>query len=363
MSIKDKILQQIGWAMIVVALCLAVWGAIWVGNFATSVAPEPSATILAEDGSQFLPAVAKPLPTPLPPPLPEVIIKITPDGGINASTFTSGSFQIESTAGNSVQISQIRFDLSTAILMDVVFDPYGIAGDFVAKDFTIDWDTGVGVIGYSLEGFHEDGYDQLVINFANFDPADQLHFSIDVDHNSIRNVPAPGPNESGSVSGLELIGSTITVVFSDGQTVMGQMYRLPDSLSGSMLILRAELPIAPNPTVVGLPTLPVTVTEANQVVQIAGTAGQRLSLLVVEAGLFTEGLPGGGFDIDPFEANSVVQVQEYLAIVGVDGWVEIPITLTKSGEDAGINHLVATFKNHYNMTGSVSAPLILVYAP
>ena len=60
------------------------------------------------------------------------LIAVTPgaDDDINASTYTSNSFQITNNSGASTKIQSVRFDLSTAMLPDVVFDPDGTAGDY-----------------------------------------------------------------------------------------------------------------------------------------------------------------------------------------------------------------------------------------
>jgi hypothetical protein len=61
----------------------------------------------------------------------------------------------------------------------------------------------------------------------------------------------------------------------------------------------------------------------------------------VESALFTAGLPGGGFDIDPFEANSIVAVNEQTATIGAGGSVDIPVTLASTVAGGGNNRLVA----------------------
>jgi hypothetical protein len=80
---------------------------------------------------------------------------------------------------------------------------------------------------------------------------------------------------------------------------------------------------------------------------------------VVEGGLFTEGLPGGGFDLDPFEANSAITTREYAAVVGPGGTVDVPVQLSHTLPDGGLNYITAVFDDHYGRRGLVAAPLVL----
>lgn len=296
---------------------------------------------------------------PLEPPLPEVTLRITPTGGLNASTFTPSSFQLTNNGANSQSITQVSIDLTTAILPDMVFDPDGLAGDTVAKDLTIDSDPGTGFISHSYSGFHDQGYDILSLAFSDFDPGETLTFSVDVDPTSIQGSPAPGPNESGSVSGLELAGATITVTFDDSTTMTGNLYRIANSNSGSEMILRTALPSAPTVEVLGVPNPPTSVGSANQIVRINAPAGHSVSVLVVEGGLFTAGLPGGGFDLDPFEANSAIQIREYNGVISRDGQADVPIVLSNSNASGGLNHILVILKNAYGMAGATAEPIIL----
>ena len=84
-----------------------------------------------------------------------------------------------------------------------------------------------------------------------------------------------------------------------------------------------------------------------------------MTVLVVESGLFTAGVPGGGFDLDPWEANNAVAVREYQAVVGPSGFVDVPIGLTKTTPESGIHAITAVFADPYGRKGAVAAPLIL----
>jgi hypothetical protein len=69
----------------------------------------------------------------------------------------------------------------------------------------------------------------------------------------------------------------------------------------------------------------------------------------------------GGFDIDPYEANSAILVTEYDATIGFSGSVDIPVTLTRTSADGGLNHLVAVVRNAAGITGGLSPLTLLDY--
>jgi hypothetical protein len=80
---------------------------------------------------------------------------------------------------------------------------------------------------------------------------------------------------------------------------------------------------------------------------------------VVEGGRFTQGLPNGGHDIDPFEANNALVAREYQGVVGPSGTVDIPITLSRTVPEGGIHHISAAFDNYYGVKGLVAPALVL----
>ncbi len=280
---------------------------------------------------------------------------IDPSGSsINNSTYANGSFRITNNSTNGEKINKVTIDLSTSIFPDLVFDPDGKAGDPVGKGFAVDSQGGTGLVKGNFIKLHDDGYDALEIFFNDFDPGETFTFSADIDPTSVRGLPQPGPQESASVSGLELIGSKVTVDFDNNATYTGQTYRIPDSLDGSQAVIKANLPDKLAIEVLGLSPLPA-VSELNQI-RVTGTPGEEVALLAVEGGLFLD--DNDGFDIEPMEANSAIQVQEKTATIGANGYVDIPITLQDSLKDSenkgGINHLVAVAKDSEGNTGLLS---------
>ncbi len=306
-----------------------------------------------------------PVPTPGDPPFgAAAALYITPHEHILASTYNTGSFRVENLSRGDEQLVELRIDLTTAVFSDMVFDPFGSAGDRVAKDLTIDARPGVGFDGHEYEGPHDGGFDVLILKFYGFDRGDEVLFSVDVDPTSIAGVGAPGPGDAGSVGGLELVGATITATFHDGTVLTNQVSRMNDpggggaTHSGGVAVLRPGLPDRPALAIQGISS-PAVVTAAGQTVRVNGPVGRPYILMVIESGLFTEGVPNGGFDLDPFESNTAVTVREYRGTVGLDGTADVPVTLSKSMPEGGINIITAVFDNHYGVNGRVAVPLVL----
>ena len=309
--------------------------------------------------------------SPTPPPTPTrtatsaaAALYITRNTEINASTFNRSSFIVSNDSLDGQQLTEMRIDLSTALLPDVVFDPYGQAGDAVAKNVQVDVREGASFSGHSFAGPHDGGFDVLVLRFDGFDRGDRFEFSIDIDPTSIKGADAPGPAESGSIGGLELVGATVTATFGDGTTHSGQAYRLPDggaagsSHSGAIAVLRDGQPTSPGVTVLGI-LAPEVVSDPNQVVHVTCLVGPPLTVLVAVSVLVTHRVPGGGFDLDEFETNNAVAVREYQAVVGPGGVVNVPILLTKTTPESGVHSITAVFDDHYGLKGRLPAPVLV----
>jgi hypothetical protein len=286
----------------------------------------------------------------------------TGSAGINSSTFNPGSFRIRNNSTAAQQIASVRFDLGSSVLPDLVFDPNGTAGDTLGKGFTVDSNPGVGTIGHRFSAAHDSGFDVLRATFTDFGPGETLTFSTDVDPTSIRGVTAPGPSEAGSVSGLELTGAAVTVTYEDGTSETGRLFRTAGSTGQSEVRLDGVGQATPAIAVVGHPTLPVAVPGAAQTIRVSGPSGAAVRLLSLESALFTAGLPGGGFDLDPFEANSVIGVGEQSATIGSGGTVDIPVTLLSTIAGGGNNRFVAAVTSG-GSAGPTSNVAVLQLAP
>jgi hypothetical protein len=197
-----------------------------------------------------------------------------------ASTFGTGSYRLKNLSTGNVQIQSITIDTRTAILPDLIFDPDGSGGNDVFKPFTPDLGAAeVGLTGHQyLVPVDGGGFDMLKVTFDNFDPGEEFDFSIDMEPTSIKGSVAPGPSHSGKISGLELNGATVTVTYSDGQTIRSETFRTAGSNRASQTTNENGLPLAPGLTAIGI-TSPANVSSANQTLQITGPPGATVRLI------------------------------------------------------------------------------------
>lgn len=296
-------------------------------------------------------------------------LTVTPSGSIDASTYTSGSIQILNTSPSGQRVTRVRLDLSPSVLPDLVFDPLGTAGDLVAKCFTPN--QGAGLVGLvappdpCLDPFdvpNDAGYSVIDLSFTEFDPGELFTFSVDIDPSSIQGVTAPGPGESGSVSGLELTGARLTVQFDDGGVRTNELFRIPASQSGSTCSAQPSSPAAPTLDLVGV-TPPDLVTLATQTLRVTGPPDAMVRILQLEAAIYLSGVPAGGFDVEPFEANSVIAIQEFTVNLGPTGIADVPVTLTRTDTEGGLNTFVAVVETPTGQTGRVSNTVVVELSP
>ena len=287
------------------------------------------------------------------------VVTVDAESDINqSSTYNADSFQVDNVSP-SQKISRVVIDLSQAMLPDIVFDPYGFAGDPVGKDFTVDTDPGVGVVTHNFIGLHDGGYDALEVLFDDFDPGESIGFSIDIDPTSIQGASPPGPNHAGSISGMEMTGSDVLVEFDDGAILQSKLFAEPGSDVASACIIKHDMAAAPVVDVLGVGSGPTNVNDASQIVRIMGIPGSTAAVIVVEAALYVQGVPGGGFDLDPYEANTALSIAEYSATIGPVGHVDVPVTLTNTDPDGGLNHIVAVIRDDAGENGIVAEHIIL----
>lgn len=271
-------------------------------------------------------------------------------GTLNSSSSnTTGSFQLVNLSAGGQRITSFKIDLRTALLPDLVFDPFGTAGDVDGKAFGLDFFDGSGTPLHSFESPHdgigsEDGYDVLRVDFGpgvDFAPGDLLKFSSDIDPSSIKGAIGPGPNHSGSISGLELTGSTVTVTFDDATVRVVRMggwnfgnHRNKTSVG----VLAADNLATPGLSVPGKSS-PFT-TSTRPVVRVIGPAGAAGRLWWYRSDLFVDGIDGGGYDIDPYETNTVVDYGGISFTLPAGGFLDIPMTASEF-KVAGIHQLAA----------------------
>jgi len=285
------------------------------------------------------------------------LIEVTPNtNNINASTFGGGSFQITNSSP-SANITSVSFNMSTGFLPNMVFDPNGTAGDATAKGFTVNQGVGGSTTPTFSLPLGNGGFQGLDIDFTDFAPNETFTFSVDQDPISIEGLSAPGPGESGSVSGLEQVGSTVTVSFSDGSSYTTNLYS-DGSNAGATSKAKANLVTAPTLAAVGL-TSPATTNNASQTIQISGgPANGTVSLLQVEGAYF---VGNNNPTQAPFEVNSVISVNRTTGIqLDGSGNASVAVTLTDSDTDGGYNYFIAAVEDGSEF-GLTSNAVILEY--
>ncbi|MGJ3239826.1 MAG: choice-of-anchor D domain-containing protein [Anaerolineae bacterium] len=287
-----------------------------------------------------------------------------------SSTYTPFSFYIENTSTGGEEIVSVSFDISTAIVPKLVFDPFGVAGDTTARCL-LPYDTTPIETGFiepadlCVDPFsvpYELGYNVLSAEFNDFQLGETFEFGVDVDPISTRGTPAPGPDHAASVSGYELLGSTVTIVFDDGSILTTELGRYDDSVTGSQNIASVNDLATPSIEVLGIPVTPATVADANQTVRVSGPVGAEVVIYQSEGEMVEQA--GGGYNVEPYEINTVLNVAEYVATIGAGGTVDVPITLLDDalidGTYGGVNYLVAVIRDG-NQTSALSNRIILDY--
>ncbi|GGW32907.1 malectin domain-containing carbohydrate-binding protein [Arenibacter certesii] len=317
---------------------------------------------------------------------PEATVKVTPGSDLGASTFGNNSFIIDNTGNDN--IVNVTINTTTGYMMDVVFDPVGIAGDSAGKCLTTgNAGNSASAVGLTVPGNggsdnedcvsvfkqphnginNEEGYDVLSLNFTDFNPGESYVFGVEMNPTSIRGALPNG--DAGSISGFELIGATVTVEFASGVLYSTSLFD-EGSLGGSDAIVNevGNSLMVPSILVEGSNVSRV-VTEANQTIQITGTPNASVALLRVDGRLHIDaGNPNIGYDVDPFEANEAMAKELYIAQLDASGVANIPVTLTQtvgaSGTpNGGLNHFIAVITGDNGINSVASNTIVLEYNP
>jgi hypothetical protein len=340
--------------------------------------------VTADDGTDtatetFQLTVEEPSPT-----TGSALVEILPDSdNVDASTYGSGAYQVTNTGEK--EITSVSFNLDTATLPDMVFDPQGTAGDPTGEGLNIvdEGGTGITTAEGGSEAFSQphngqnadDGYDVMTVEFNDFQNGETATFWADNDPTSIKGATV-GSQEAGPVSGLELARSTVTVEYADGTTQTTQLMG-DGSNGGSTAVVNSDE--APAPTIgaegVSLDSNALdgyhsgaTVTSTDQTVTITGQPGETFTLVQVEGELSLSNVPDAdndgepGYEIEEYEANNAVNVTYYSDTFDSNGEATVPVTLTSSADDeAGFNYFVAAHGQASGDMGLASNVVVLKY--
>lgn len=271
---------------------------------------------------------------------------------IDNDTYNDFSFNLTNYSTNpTFNIVEVRINLSTAIMQDIFFDPNAQSGDKVGKGFTPNGGaTPTGLTGSlfsNYDNFHS-GYRELILSFADtgsnvFGQFNTLSFSLDVDHSSLKFYD--GPDNVGRISGLDLVGATVTVEFSDGTILTSQATPVKNCKGKSELIFSDQCAFIGVPTLVSITTpSPQSYSfDTTHVIRLLGQPNKEVIFYQVEGEMdFKEDdhLPYP-FDIDDHEENHFLSVKVDTVSLGNFGLVDIPVTLSNTAANGGRVHFFA----------------------
>jgi PKD repeat protein len=312
------------------------------------------------------------------------LVEVTTDDANGVDTAISGgggSYGVRVTNTGDVAIESVRMNHDAALLPDLVLDPDGKAGDSAGEGFDVYNDVG-GTTTTSFEEFHNgvddgDGWDVQQLEFTDFGPGEQLEYTVDMDPNSIKGASPPGPAVTGGVSGLELSGTLVTVEYANGETQTTTLFG-DGSEAGGQAVAKENVPDPPTLGVQGV-TLQSTglspdhtaaaVPEESQTITVQGPPSATVHLLHAEGALYVEGNGlSGGYDVEPYEANKVVDSNDpyasaYTATLDGSGSAEIPVTLLDSVPEGGLNYFAAVVEDDDGDVGTTSNVVVLDYDP
>ncbi|WP_404785217.1 Calx-beta domain-containing protein [Altericista sp. CCNU0014] len=294
-------------------------------------------------------------------------LEVTVDSNnVQISNFGNNSFLVKNTGNKN--ITKVEIDVSKALYPDTVFDPFGLAGDSVAKPLTINTNGSTGIISPNSASYigagGTAGYEKIKLDFdgavnGGFNPGETVGFSIDMDPNSVAGTNKPqldgGSNPSwdvGGVSGAELIGSTFTVTFTDGTTATGQLQGAKNQAGSKGLASQGSPNVAVSLTVNGLgPGGVGTYNASGPSVIVNGPAGRTARVVL------TKGFIQPVTSYAPFLANqlAVLAATPFPANNAVE-FQTVDVVLT--GTNQNISNLF-NFSDvaNYNFAGENQLPL------
>ncbi|MFC5973466.1 malectin domain-containing carbohydrate-binding protein [Halomarina salina] len=308
---------------------------------------------------------------------PEASVAITPNSGVDASTFSNDGFQIENTGD--VDITSISIDTETTILPDLVYDPAGTAGDGGDKSFELGSESDdVGVVSTADADLFdepkngqnsEDGYQRLTVGFTDFQPGETLLFGSDGDPTSIKGSGDAQQTEAGPVSGAELAGATITVQFADGTTETIRTFG-DGSAGGSTVVTSADQSTAPTLDVQNVQLdsnaldarhSAATVSETSQTLTLSGPAGATVQVMQANTELNLVDVPEydgtPGYNVEPYEGNNFVDVTYHTVTLGSDGIGTVDVTVPDADDQQA--YFMAAIENDDGTMGAPSNVVVL----
>jgi len=306
---------------------------------------------------------------------PEASVAITPNSGVDASTFSNDGFQVENTGD--VEITSVSIDTETTILPDFVYDPNGTAGDGGDKSFQLgSGSDDVGVVSTADADLFdkpkngqdsEDGYQRLTVEFTDFQSGETLLFGSDGDPTSIKGSGDAQQTEAGPVSGAELAGATVTIEFADGTTKTVRMFG-DGSAGGSEVVSSADQSAQPtldvqnvqlNSSALDARHSAATVSDATQTVTVSGPAGATVQVMQADTELNVVDVPdydgSPGYNIEEFEGNNFVGVTYDTVTLDSNGQATLQVDVPSDN----LLYVMAAVQNDDGSTGEPSSIVVL----
>ncbi|MGK7870610.1 hypothetical protein [Falsiroseomonas sp. E2-1-a20] len=303
--------------------------------------------------------------------LGSAVLKILPgNNSIQTSNFGANSFQLENTGDK--KIAAVFIDVRDALYPDMIFDDDGSGGDDVSKDFSFASGSDASALapfGYehfflaARSGFNplfaadkqdsgkgaDGGWRGLLLKFGEagdgFAKGDTAAFAGDMDPNSIAGLKKTTvdsfdvPNwDVGGTSGAELIGSRITVMFSDGTFAQGQLFGDTSQAGSQALITQAiDLDLAPVASLTingigdggsgsygGTPPSVVVSGPAGATVRVVMTKGfDPVGNTATVSNTTVDQLVTDRLDAYAFKANNAAEFQTLDIIVPASGSIDV----------------------------------------
>jgi glucose/arabinose dehydrogenase len=264
-----------------------------------------------------------------------------------------------------VAITSVTLDVSSAALPDVqaVGLKDGYTGSASGQTMTIDFSGDPVAPGESALG------------------------NVDFNHDTSGGVSTSTPcpcHQAYEISGLEMVGTTVTVEYDDGVTQTTEPFS-DGSPGGGVAVADGAVPSAPelhfqdvasfDGSVLGAPHRAATVSQAHQEVLVHGPAGATVRVLRLEGQMNVTGTPGdtiGNVDQyieEPYEANRFyIEKSEQVVTLDAQGEATTTVTLTNDTDTsnqnyAGVNYVTAVVEDGDGDTGMTSDVAVLEYAP
>lgn len=358
----------------------------------------------------------------------EVLISIISkdDAAANVQSSTYGWRSCLMTNTGDKRVAAVYMDITNAIVPDMVFDPDGSGGDDVAKPLEHNWGTtetkpisidkydwswlpardsgyspGASFDGSALDNVNNlfvdelsdsgrgsgGGYRGALFLFETFVTDETYEFSVDLDPNSIAGLQQGTASidaewDVGGVSGAELVGSTVTVLFGDGTTAKGTIAS-DGSQARGVAVVRSQGVAAPPSLMVGGTETTGGITSyaplcgGYPTVSVSANVGDRVRVTMMKAFDPVDNqkvLAGGQITAEAlvasrlaaqfpdFPVNNARELQHFEVVIGSTGTEDVSSEFSFDGDDALAFSAVVIDGPSGLPLSDVAEPVRLVYS-